>query len=113
MYFIGNKTTKTLTNYNNIESLFEITDTKFQISDYLLSSNVSGSTVLLDAKRGEYYELNEVATFIWEQLKAEDKTIEDLKELVLTEFDVEEKIVHSDIKKILNDLVKEKLVEII
>lgn len=90
----------------------QIPKTKLRILDHILSSNFLNSTVILDSKMGEYYELNEVGTFIWEQLKSKESTIEEIKELVLHQFDAEETIVLSDINKILNEFVKEKLVQI-
>ena len=101
-----------MTNISNQPTFFQGLGTKFQIVPNLLSANVSGTTIILDAKKGEYYELNEVGTFIWEQLKSNKKTIEELKELVLNEFEVEESIVFSDLNNILNEFVKEKFVEI-
>ncbi len=86
---------------------------KFRVSNNQVSSNLSGSTVILNHKDGLYYELNEVGTAIWEQLKLNGTTIGELKKLILNEFDVDEQTVESDINKILGELLNEKLVEVI
>lgn len=86
---------------------------KFRVSNNQVSSNLSGSTVILNHRDGFYYELNEVGTAIWEQLKLNGTTIGELKKLILNEFDVDEQTVESDINKILSELLNEKLVEVI
>lgn len=88
-------------------------DEKFRVSTNQVSSNLAGSTVILNHKDGLYYELNEVGTFIWDLLKSEGATIEDLKTAVLNEFEINEEKAKSDIDCILNDLKNEKLVEIL
>ncbi|MBP6757553.1 MAG: PqqD family protein [Bacteroidia bacterium] len=86
---------------------------RFRTTNHQVSSNLSGSTVILNHRDGFYYELNEVGTTIWEQLKLNGTTIVELKKLILNEFDVDDQIVESDINKILSELLNEKLVEVI
>ena len=86
---------------------------KFRVSNNQVSSKLSGSTVILNHKDGLYYELNEVGTFIWEKLKTEGATFDELKKQVLNEFDIDEQKAEFDLNQLLNDLKNESLVEIV
>lgn len=88
-------------------------DVKFRVSNNQVSSNLADSTVILNHKDGLYYELNEVGTFIWGQLKTEGATMEELKVAILEEFEIDEEKAESDINHLLKDLKNEKLVEIL
>jgi hypothetical protein len=87
--------------------------TQFRVTNHQVSSYLSGSTIILNHREGFYYELNEVGTAIWEQLKLNGTNIVELKRLILNEFDVDDQIAESDINKIISELLNEKLVEVI
>jgi hypothetical protein len=87
--------------------------TQFRATNHQVSSYLSGSTIILNHREGFYYELNEVGTAIWEQLKLNGTNIVELKRLILNEFDVDDQIAESDINKIISELLNEKLVEVI
>lgn len=72
-------------------------DVRFRVANNQVSSNLAGSTVILNHKDGIYYELNQVGTFIWEQLKTERATLEELKKALLNEFEIDEEIAKSDL----------------
>ncbi|MCP9762947.1 PqqD family protein [Lacihabitans soyangensis] len=85
---------------------------KYRASQCQVSSNLCGSTILLNHRKGTYYELNEVGTTIWERLKTESVTFEELKALILDDYDVDVSVATNDLEKIINELLHEKLLEI-
>lgn len=84
---------------------------RFKLTDKQLSTTLSGETVILNHQDGVYYNLDEVGTFIWEKLRENPATIDELKMAVLNEYDVEENDCEADINRILTELQREKLVE--
>lgn len=67
---------------------------------------IDKKTFILNEKNDELLELNETATFIWNQLKTTAK-FEDLINLITKTFDVAEKKAKTDLQKIIK-LFKEK-----
>ncbi len=85
---------------------------KYKLSENQMSSALAGETVILNHKKGIYYGLNEVGATLWEALEKQPSTIEDLKQLVIEEFDVDQATAETDIKLLLEKLINEKLIEI-
>ena len=52
------------------------------------SSELLGETVILELQSGVYYGLNETGSFIWQLLQS-GKTLEEVKESILAEYDIE------------------------
>lgn len=85
---------------------------KFRLSDQQISTSLSGEAVILNHKKGIYFSLNEVGTFVWEQLESNQiKTFGELKNAILNEFDIDEKTCKTDLTHILSELINEKLVQ--
>ncbi|WP_020599408.1 PqqD family protein [Spirosoma panaciterrae] len=83
----------------------------YRLTQNQISSELAGETVILNHAAGMYYGLNEVGTFVWELLKQSPMSFEELKEQVMTNFEVDESTCTDDLQQLLNDLVHEKLVE--
>ncbi|RDB06637.1 PqqD family protein [Runella aurantiaca] len=83
----------------------------FKLSPRQVSSSLDNETIILNHDAGIYYDLNEVGTFIWEQLQQKPSTLAELKNAILEEFEVEEATCENDIKMLLTQLMDEKLVE--
>lgn len=70
---------------------------------------VEDEMVLLGMEDGIYYGLNPVGAFIWEQIK-EPKTIDDIRDAILKEYDVEKVECETDLLKLLQELTEKGLV---
>jgi hypothetical protein len=68
------------------------------------------ATVLLDAERGRYYTLNEVAGRVWELLAAGEPVLEVLTSL-RDEFDAPATALEADVAGLLEQLIVAGLVE--
>ncbi|MEM4260745.1 MAG: PqqD family peptide modification chaperone [Candidatus Woesearchaeota archaeon] len=73
--------------------------------------DVGEETVILNLKTGLYCGLNEVGTYIWSQIK-EPKTIQDILDMVLKEYDVDPEQCKHDLLKLLQQLSDNNLIEI-
>ena len=68
-----------------------------------VSSEVGTETVILSLGRGQYYGLNEVGTRVW-QLLREPRRIEEIRDAVLSEYDVDLEQCERDILALLERL---------
>jgi hypothetical protein len=78
--------------------------------DYVYCS-VEDEMVLLGLEDGIYYGLNPVGTFIWEQLK-EPKTIGEIRDAILTEYDVEKGECEQDLMDLLRELALKGIIDV-
>ena len=76
-----------------------------------ISVELAGEVVILSTKSGMYYGLDEVGARIWQLLK-EPKTVQDLLDTILQEFDATADQCELDLLDLLDDLKSKDLVEI-
>lgn len=79
------------------------------VSDEVLSQEVSGETVLLDLKSENYFGLDTVGTRIW-QLLQQHKNLQQVVDIMLDEYDVEEKQLEKDLNELLDKLIEAELI---
>jgi len=72
---------------------------------------VEEDSVLLNLDTGYYYTLNEVGRFLWEALDGKKKLFAIHKE-ILDHYDVDPETARRDILELIENLLKEGLVEI-
>ena len=80
-----------------------------EISSEALFQEVNNEAVILDLKSESYYGLNEVGLRIWQML-GEQKTLRQINESLLDEFDVDAETLTEDMLKLLDDLEKAGLI---
>lgn len=85
--------------------------TKIVAAESTLSTTINGETVILHTDVGKYYGLNDVGTFIW-KLISEPRTVEELCEEVVNEYDVGYQRCNTDIKKMVSEMNKKGIVEL-
>ena len=86
--------------------------TRIQLRKSQSSSVLGTETIVLNYELGNYYELNEMGSFIWSLLQAnETSTVMEIKERMLAEFAVEESVCQEELMSFLENLLHEKLIE--
>jgi hypothetical protein len=83
---------------------------RFRPVAHVIWARQADATVLLDAERGEYYTLNEVASRTWELLVAGEPMIEILRCLA-DEFEVPAETLEADTVALLKRLRESVLIE--
>lgn len=73
--------------------------------------NVEDEMVLLGLEDGIYYGLNSVGTFIWDQIM-EPKTIDEIRDAILNEYNVEKGECERDLLELLHELSEKGLIEL-
>ena len=87
-------------------------NTRVQLRKSQSSSVLGGETIVLSYDLGNYYELNEMGSFIWSLLQANEMlTVMEIKERMLAEFAVEESVCQEELMSFLENLFYEKLIE--
>lgn len=92
---------------------------KYQLSDQVLikaadtqvSCEVRGEAVILDLKEGQYYGLNDVGARIWDLIQ-EPKTVQQVQELLLAEYDVALEDCRRELLALLEELANRGLIEV-
>ncbi len=72
--------------------------------------DVEEEVVILSMKDGVYYGLNPVGAFIWNQIQ-KPKKVEEIRDSILEEFDVEKKECEADLMQLLGELLEKNLIE--
>jgi Coenzyme PQQ synthesis protein D (PqqD) len=83
-----------------------ITATKEQVS-----SDLAGEVVILNLKTGTYYGLNPVGARIWSLIQ-EPKTVDEIRQMLLNEYEIDSDTCDQDIRELLDDLANSDLIEI-
>jgi hypothetical protein len=76
-----------------------------------VSSDLAGEAVILDLKSGVYYGLNPVGASIWNLIQ-EPRTINEVRDAILAQYEVEPEQCDRDIKALLEQLEAEGLIEV-
>ena len=84
---------------------------KYQLTNRQMSSVMGDEVVILNHADGVYYNLEEVGAFVWEKLQNQSMTFDEIVDAVCDNYEVEATVCRQDVKKLLDDLVKERLVE--
>lgn len=75
-----------------------------------VAAEADGEVLMMHIESGNYYGLNEVASFLWQQLDTA-KSVQELCDAVLAEFDVEEAACVADALGFLQDMLDDGLIE--
>jgi hypothetical protein len=85
--------------------------TRVRASSSQVSSRLGDEAVLLNFDEGIYYGLNDVSARIMEML-AETRTVNEIVEGILQEYDVDEQQCRADVVQLLTELEKHKLIDV-
>lgn len=86
-------------------------DTVIVASADQVSSDLAGESVILSLKSGTYYGLNAVGNSIWALIQ-EPKTIGDIYDAILQEYEVDLHTCETDVQALIADLLSAQLIEI-
>jgi len=80
------------------------------IPDAVVSRDLGGETVILNLETGIYFDLDGVATDIWQALKATG-SLQEVYEKVLAAYEVDPAVLGDDLIKFVNQLAAKGLVK--
>lgn len=80
-------------------------------AQHQVSSDLAGEAVILDMPSGTYYGLNAVGASIW-QLVQVPKTVTQIRDAVLDEYEIDADTCEGDLFTLLGDLHEKGLIEV-
>jgi len=87
-------------------------ETKFQIPEHVLFTDVDQTAVLLNTQTNKYFSLDEVGARFW-TLLTENNPVNTIHKIILAEYDVPSTKLEQDLLELLADLMENNLVEIL
>ncbi len=72
---------------------------------------LDGEAVIINNETSFYYSLNQTGTYIWNLLLEKELSLEEIIEKVSIYYQQKTEDIIDDIKKVLDDLAEEKLIE--
>jgi len=82
-----------------------------QVAKDQVSCNLAGESAILNIKSGVYYGLDSVGARIWE-LVQQPRSVNEVREILLKEYDVEPQRCETDLLALLERLLAEGLIEV-
>ena len=76
-----------------------------------ISSDLGGESVILHMKTGVYHGLNEVGARVWDLIE-KPKTVKEIKQVLLEEYEVEADVCTDDLFSLLNELKTAGLIKV-
>ena len=80
-------------------------------SDKVTWRILDGEVVIINNETSYYYSLNKTGTFLWNLLVDKEMSMEEIVANVCSSYDQNGEAVIEDIKNVLDELYKEKLIE--
>ena len=77
-----------------------------------VSCDLAGEAVILNLKSGIYYGLDPVGARIWELIQEKPRSVEEIHNILLTEYEVEPERCEQDLLALLQQLAEHSLVEV-
>lgn len=81
------------------------------VAENQASSNVDEETIILNLKSGAYYGLNNVGVIVWNLIQ-EPKTVKEIRDTILEEYDVESEQCSQDLFRLLKELSVAGLIKV-
>jgi len=92
--------------------MYKISDSSvISITKEAVHCDVEDEVVILGLKDGVYYGLNPVGAFIWNLIQ-KPKTVAEIRDTVLEEYDVEKEVCEKDLMELLRELLDKELIEV-
>jgi coenzyme PQQ synthesis protein D (PqqD) len=88
-----------------------ISDAVVMATKEQFSCPLGGDTIILNLKAGLYFSLDNVGAFVW-RLVQEPKSVKELRQAILTAYEVEPEVCERDLAALLHELADRNLVEI-
>ena len=85
---------------------------RYRTDPAVASSEVDGEITLLDPRSGLYFGLEDVGAEVW-RLLAEPRSVAELCDALLAEYDVSQGECEADVSGLLGELVARGLVEVV
>jgi hypothetical protein len=84
---------------------------KWQVSPKVLSSKIDDEVILMSFEADSYFGLDPVASSIWQLIDKQPSTIDELVQLLLEEYEIDEHSCRNDVQKFIDEMSEKKLIQ--
>ena len=88
------------------------TNAKIVVTKDQVSCDLSGEAAVLNLKSGVYFGLNTIGASIWKLIQ-EPRTVKEIRDALLEEYDVEPERCEQDLLELLQELSTHELIKIV
>ena len=85
-------------------------NTIWQVSQKVLSSKIDEEIILMSIEADSYFGLDAIATHIWELLSKQPATTNELVQILMEEYEVDEETCRKDVQTFVDDMSLRKLI---
>jgi hypothetical protein len=82
-----------------------------RVSTRQISCRLADESVILHLEEGAYYGLNDVASRVWSLIQ-EPRTVREIRDILLSEYEIDEGVCTQDLLDLLDQLKQRKLVDL-
>ena len=86
-------------------------NTIWQVSKKVLSSKIDEEVILMSIEADSYFGIDPVGSRIWELLSKQPATINELVQILVEEYEVDEQTCRKDVQAFIDDMSARKLIE--
>ena len=86
-------------------------NTIWKVSQKVLSSKIDEEIILMSIEADSYFGLDAIATHIWELLSKQPSTINELVQILVEAYEVDEKTCRKDVLTFVDNMYARKLIE--
>ena len=86
-------------------------NTIWQVSKKVLSSKIDEEVILMSIEADSYFGIDPVGSRIWELLSKQPATINELVQILVEEYEVDEQTCRKDVQAFIDDMCARKLIE--
>lgn len=86
-------------------------NTIWQVSQKVLSSKIDEEVILMSIEADSYFGLDPIASHIWELLSKQPTTINELVQILVEAYEVDEETCRKDVLTFVNNMYARKLIE--
>ena len=85
-------------------------NTKWQVSQEVLSSKIDEEVILMSIEADSYFGIDPVGSHIWELLSKQPATTNELVQILMEEYEVDEETCRKDVQTFVDDMSLRKLI---
>ena len=81
-----------------------------KVNNKVLSSKIGNEAVLMCMEAESYYGLDPIGSRIWELLTESPKTVEEIIDVLLQEYEVDQETCSRDVHSFIDEMISRKLI---
>ena len=86
-------------------------NTRWQVSQEVLSSKIDEEIILMSIKADSYFGIDPVGSQVWEIISKQPLTTSEIVQLMMEDYEVDEETCRADVQAFIDSMYARKLIE--